>query len=147
MATTLEKILAGALIIVIIAAVIALSIVRQISNTGTISAVGFDIYSDPACTMNLTAIDWGNRHPGDVVAYLMYARNSGNVNITLSHNITDWVPVNAPNYLTITWNYTGYILRPSNVSTIMWTLAVAPNITGISTFSFKINCNATEVVS
>lgn len=147
MATDTEKFLAGALIAVIITAVIIVTLIafHNISNVGKISAVGFDIFQDAACTMNLTIIDWGTLHPGEMAAAIMFARNSGNVNVTLGYNVTGWTPVTFPIYFILAWNYTGYILHPFEVSAIMWTLTVSPAITNITDFSFNINCTAKEV--
>jgi hypothetical protein len=149
MATQNEKILTGILIATIIVAVVvvALTMNRPISNVGKIRAIGFDVFADRECTVVLTQIDWGSLAPGEMGAVTLYARNSGNVNITLSFNTTDWNPPNAANYLTIAWNYSGVVLHTGDVLPIQLTNAVSPSITGIMNYSFTINMLATEVQS
>lgn len=145
---TQNKNLTGVLIATIIIAVlivVALTMNRPISNVGKIRAVGFDVFADSQCTVVLTQIDWGSLAPGEMGAVTMYARNSGNVNVTLSYNTTGWNPASAANYLTIAWNYSGAVLQPGNVLPIQMTNAVSPSITGITSYNFTINMLATEV--
>jgi len=147
MATQNENILAAILIatIIIAVAVVALTMNRSVPNVGKIRAIGFDVFANKECTTVLTQIDWGSLAPGEMGAVTLYARNSGNVNITLSFNTTDWNPANAANYLTIAWNYSGVVLQSGNILPIQLTNAVSPSITGIMNYSFTINMLATEV--
>lgn len=147
MATQNEKILAGALIatIILAAIVVTLMLTRPISNVGKIRAIGFDVFADSACTIQLTQINWGTLAPGEMGTVTFFAKNSGNVNVTLNFNTTDWIPTNAPIYLVVAWNYTGQLMKPLDVIPIATTLAVSTTITGITNFSYTMNVNAVEV--
>src|SRR3989337_2189760 len=41
-----------------------LNVQRAIPSSGLVVAVNVGVYSDVACTLNLTSIDWGNVYPG-----------------------------------------------------------------------------------
>jgi len=145
MATRTELILATALIATIVIAVtVVLTMNRAVGNVGKIRAIGFDVYADRACTSPLTQIDWGSLSPGEMAAITMYARNSGNVNVTLAFNTTDWNPVGASTVLLVAWNYSGQVIKPLEVVAISTTLTVSPSISGVTNFSYTMNIQATE---
>ena len=146
MATRTELILGTALIVMASVLIIALlSMSRAVGNVGKIRAIGFDVYADKACTTSLTQIDWGSLGPGEMAAITMYARNSGNVNITLAFNTTDWSPAGASAYLLVAWNYSGQTIKPLDVVAVSVTLTVSPSISGVNSFGYTMNIQATEV--
>jgi hypothetical protein len=50
-------------------------------------AVNVGVYSDAACTLNLTSIDWGNVYPRGSVSRTIYVKNTGNVPMTFEHDV------------------------------------------------------------
>jgi hypothetical protein len=111
---------------------------RTVSNTGTVQTIGFNVYSDSACTNPLTSINWGNVTPNSNYTFTLYALDSGNVNIVLSMSTNTWNPSTASNYLSLSWNYiSGTVLTPNESVPIILTLTVG-NIQGITSFSFNI---------
>jgi hypothetical protein len=145
MATRTEMILGVALIAtIIIAATVVLTLNRAVGNVGKIRAIGFDVFADKACSVPLTQIDWGLLSPGEMAAVTMYARNSGNVNVTLAFNTTGWNPVGSSVYLLVAWNYSGQIIKPLEVVAISTTLTVSPSISGVDGFGYTMNIQATE---
>jgi hypothetical protein len=79
-----------------------------------------------------------------MAVFTMYARNSGNVNVTLAFNTTDWSPSNASAYLLVAWNYSGQVIKPLEVVAVSTTLTVSPSISGVANFSYTMNIQATE---
>jgi len=145
MATRTEMVLGTALIVTIVIAVtVVLTMNRAVGNVGKIRAIGFDVFADRNCTAPLTQIDWGLLSPGEMALFTMYARNSGNVNITLSYNTTGWNPVNASAFLLVAWNYSGQMIKPLEVVAVSTTLTVSPSISGVTNFSYTMNIQATE---
>jgi hypothetical protein len=55
----------------------------------------------------------------------------------------NWTPPEAANYITLSWNYAGQTLNPSEVLTLTFTLQVSQQITGINKFQFDIMITAT----
>lgn len=154
MATTLEKILAAALVAVVIVAVVALTMNVHLTSHGHITAIGLDVWKDVNLTQPLTDIDWGTLDPGEMVGVIFYARNYGNVNETLSIQAGNWtfngvseqnftVP-NASQYFALAWNCSGYLLHPAQVVTANMTLAVSPSISKITSFTNDIVLKGTE---
>ena len=67
-----------------------LNVQRSIPSSGMVVAVNVGVYSDSACTLNLTSIDWGNVYPGGSVPRTIYVKNTGNAPITLSMTTALW---------------------------------------------------------
>lgn len=150
MTTTNEKILAGALVAVVIAAAVAVIIVtQQVHSRGRVNVTGFNAYSDPAATVELNEVNWGALNPGEVAALTFYAKNTGNTNITLSMNSTDWQPANAEQYISYSWTYTNEVLVSKQVLAITLYCSVSENIGDaqpiIENFDSVINLTAQKI--
>ncbi|MGB9923352.1 MAG: hypothetical protein ACPLEW_11130 [Pseudothermotoga sp.] len=110
----------------------------RINNQGTVKALGVGVYWDQNCTNEVTLIDWGMVEPGSINTVTVYVRNEGNTAANISMTTENWNPSNASNYLTLSWNYNGQQLNPSEVVQITLSLAVSSNVQGIENFSFDI---------
>jgi hypothetical protein len=115
-----------------------LSVSQLVSSSGTITAVNVGVYSDSACTQNLTSINWGTVSPGGSVTRTIYVKNTGSVQITLSMTKTSWNPASANGPITITWNKESTKLNANATTTATLTLSVSSSISGITTFSVNI---------
>ena len=54
-----------------------LNVQRAIPSSGLVVAVNVGVYSDAACTLNLTSIDWGSVYPGGSVPRTINVKNTG----------------------------------------------------------------------
>ncbi len=61
-----------------------LSSQRAIPSTGVVLAVNVGVYSDAACTQNLTSIDWGSVHSSESISQVICLKNTGKVPAILS---------------------------------------------------------------
>lgn len=141
----LQKISTGAIIAIAMVGLILtvttaglLSVSQQVSSSGTVTAVNVGVYSNEACTVNLTSIDWGTIAPGDSVTRTIYVKNTGNSQITLSMTKSGWTPAEANGPITVTWNREGTTLEPGISTAATLTLSVSSGISGIETFSVNI---------
>jgi hypothetical protein len=140
MATQNEKILTAVLIATIITASVVIVIVSQtVTARGRIVTTGMDVYSDEACTVHVTEIDWGDLEPGAVKATYFWAKNTGGTNITLNFNSTDWDPPVAAHYISYSWNYDNRTLVSGEKFNVQMTISISPEVTGITTFRNSIN--------
>ena len=58
---------------------------------------------------------------------------------------SNWIPTNAQNGITLSWNAQGRILAPNEVAQATITLIVSPMIDAtITTFNFNIQITGTE---
>lgn len=142
--TRLEKVLAAALVAVIIVSAVALIAKRRIPSAGKIRAIGVDVYSDAQCTVLCEFVNWGMLDPGDLAGVTVYVKNSKNVEFNLTLTSENWSPPEAADYLTLSWNYTDAILQPGDILAVLITLMVDPNTTEITEFSFDMVITATE---
>lgn len=117
-----------------------LSVSQTLNSDGNISvtAVGVGIYSDSACTLNLTSISWGTIKPGEAVTRTIYVKNTGNTPITLSMATNTWVPTEANGPITITWDKETASLNAAASTAAVLTLSVSSSITGITGFTVNI---------
>lgn len=116
----------------------ALTTSKTVSNTGTVKAIGVGVYWDQSCTQPVSTFDWGFLEPDSTKNISCYIKNGGNSPLTLSMSTSHWNPSSAPQYITLTWDRDGYSLAAGEVVKATFTLRVAANIQGITTFSFDI---------
>lgn len=101
------------------------------------------VYSNSQCSEELSFMEWGNLFPeasNDIVGFV---KNEGQMSCVLSLRTFNWVPSTAQNYLSLSWNYNGQTINPSEVVPITVIISVSPNITGIRNFTFDITLLAT----
>ena len=110
----------------------------RVPSVGIVKTVGVAAFWDINCTSRVTEINWGLVEPGYHVNATIYLRNEGNAPITLSLDTKNWSPSNASNYIILSWDYTDQTMDPGTVMKINLTLAVSPNVTGITNFTFDI---------
>ena len=111
---------------------------RRINNQAAIKAVGVSVYQNPELTVPLTEINWGILEPGEEKNYTAYIENESNVPIMLVLTTDNWSPLNASNFIALTWDYDGQFVAVRGFVEATFTLAVDPAISEIETFSFDI---------
>jgi len=116
-----------------------------IQMTGNIYTLNLEAFWDSQCTNRCETIDWGWFHPGDSKSLIIYLRNNGNVNATLSLSTANWIPAEAADYISLTWNREGYLMTEKVIECTL-TLTVSTEIqnTTIQSFSFDAIITATE---
>jgi hypothetical protein len=134
----------AALIVLIVTTTGLLTINQTVSSSGTVTAIKVGVYSDSACTTELTSIDWGMISPGNSVNRTIYLKNTGNAQITLFMTKTNWNPVNADGPITLTWNRENATLNVDQVTSAILTLTLSKSISGITNFSVDIVFTGTE---
>lgn len=132
-------------VVVVAAALVSAAIVatRTVTSTGSIYAVGVQVFSDSACTIPASSVNWGAVTPGSVASVTLYLKNNGTVPVTLTVSYGTWSPASASSYMTPGWNCTNYALGSGSVVTAALTLTVLASVTGITTFSFAITITGT----
>lgn len=111
---------------------------RQLPSSGNIAAINVGLYSDYECTQGLESLDWGDLAPGETVNRVIYLKNTGNTEISLSMTVANWNPSIANGPISLTWNREGALLSPGGVTTATLTLATDEDISGITAFSMSI---------
>lgn len=142
-----QDITTGIIIVALIVAAIgityaALQYFYSISNQGNILSISCVVQD--AAGLSITNINWGTLDPGSTTDKLVYVKNDGSVQISLSIATEAWIPVQASDYLTLSWNYTGQILNPNDQIPAILTLTVSSDVADITTFEFTTVITATE---
>jgi hypothetical protein len=112
---------------------------RQLHSSGNIAAINVGIYSDLDCAQTLESIEWGDVAPGEEVNRIIYLKNTGSKDITLSMTANNWSPANANGPLTLMWDKEGETLIPGEITKATLTLKVSEDIAGITNFSVAIS--------
>jgi len=111
---------------------------KRIENKAVVKVVGVGIYKDANFTVSLTEIDWGVLEPGESKNFSAYIVNKSNVPITLSMTTSDWQPINASQFITLSWNYHGEQIPINGYVEVIFTLTVNAAVSGIQAFGFVI---------
>ena len=115
-----------------------LTVSKTLSSTGSVKAINVEVFWDLACTQVVSSIDWGTPEPGDSIDRTVYVKNTGSAPMNVSLSASGWVPVEAGNYLTMSWDREGVEIAADEVVQALLTLDVSGSITGITDFSFDI---------
>jgi hypothetical protein len=110
----------------------------QIRSVAAIKAVGVAAYWDPAFTVPVVNVDWGIIEPGDTKNASCYIVNTSNVPVILILTTSNWQPLNASNFISLTWNYDEHEIPVNGYTLVTFSLHVDPATTGITGFSFDI---------
>jgi uncharacterized repeat protein (TIGR01451 family) len=122
----------------------AINVSQNVSSSGTITtSPNIGVYSDSACTTNMTSINWGSVAAGGTATQTVYVKNTGTVSMTLSLAVSNWIPSGASTYITISWNQQGTQLSAGQSVAATITLTVSSSITGITSFSNTIAISGT----
>jgi hypothetical protein len=123
-----------------------------VASLGTIKTTGVNVYWDSALKNKTESVNWGTIWAGSSQNVTFYVRNIGSTEATLSLNATDWNPANLSQYMTLSWNYNGTIVQPSEVIQVTLTLSASSSYAfihylitnNVKQFSFDINIAASE---
>jgi len=69
---------------------------------------------------------------------IVYVKNEGNVAASITLATENWNPLNASDYLVLSWNYDGRQLNTREEAQVTLTLTVSSSVQGIEDFSFDI---------
>jgi hypothetical protein len=124
----------------------ALSTTKNVNSSGSITtSANLGVYSDSACTVPLTSIDWGTLAPGSTTTKTVYIKNIGTgVSLTLSMAASSWSPSAAGQSLTLTWDKAATTLAPNQSTAATFTLSVSSGITGVTSFDVQISITGTQ---
>jgi len=129
---------------------------RTVSTTGSITVQGLEIYGgdvkyDPQ--YETVIVDWGELALGAYKNASFYVRSNSNVDVELNMNVTNFAPPGIEDYITISWNYNGTLLNPTQEIPITVNLEIASSIEFIDflienevmTFGFDMTIYASSV--
>ena len=119
-----------------------LSLFKSVVKADSVQGVGVGIYWDQNCTNKTNSLSWGMTDAGSSYNLTVYVRNECNSAVTLALNTSNWVPSASASYISLSWNYTGQVLKTAEVIPLELKLTVSPTIVDISEFSFKTTVSA-----
>jgi hypothetical protein len=110
----------------------------SIPTSGVVIGVNVDVFADASATQNVTAISWGSVYPGESVDRVVFVKNTGNAQITLSMATAGWTPLGVNGSMAVVWNREGASLDPGQLVAATFTLSVSPDISGVTDFGVNI---------
>ena len=117
---------------------------KRILNSGSVEAVGVEVYWEINCLNSVSSIDWGSLELGTAHEVTIYIKNEGTVPVTLNMSLGNWTPPAASTYVIVEWNREGQTLNPEEVLETTITLSISPETDGISNFTFYITIAGNE---
>jgi hypothetical protein len=96
-----------------------------IPTLGNIKTIGVEAYWDPNLENKTEVLDWGILSVGLSRNVTLYVRSISNYKITLNLNVTDWMPANISDYMTLSWDYNGTHLNPGEIIPVTLTLSTS----------------------
>jgi hypothetical protein len=111
---------------------------HRIESTATVKVVGVGTYEDENCYFPLTNMSWGFLDPGETKNFTAYVKNESNVPISLRMYTENWLPENASDFISFSWNYDGSSMPVDSVIQVVFFLEISSEISGISAFSFDV---------
>lgn len=111
---------------------------KSISSQGSIKKINVGVYWDGNCSNPVSSIDWGYIEPESINDVSVFIRNEGTAPSDLFLSTDNWSPLNAFEFMILSWDYNGQTLDLSEVAPVTLALQVSTNVTGIRSFSFYI---------
>ena len=112
--------------------------IARIPTTATLKLLGVGVYKDVSFTIPVTEINWGVLEPGESKNYSAYIKNESNVPITLTMYTENWNPLEASNFISLSWDYQGVSIEVDGSVPVTLILSVDSATAGFKTFSFTI---------
>lgn len=135
-----------ALLLILIGATIATFLKSYTVNAkGRVVGIRVEVYSDSNATTLLNEIDFGFIEPNETKSYVCYVKSKSNVPAFLTLTTENWNPLNASDYMLLTWDYDNSTLEPDEIREITFSLYVDINVSGIDAFNFDIVVTAKKI--
>ena len=127
----------------------------HIPSIGNIKTLGVEAYWDINLENKTESMDWGTISPRTSKNVTLYIRSISNLKTMLFLNATNWNPANISNYLSLSWNYNGTIIRPGEIIQVTLTPSASSHFTfiryliinDVKQFSIDIFINTSEIKS
>jgi hypothetical protein len=116
---------------------------KSVVKADSVQGIGVGIYWDQNCTNKTNSLKWGLTDAGSNYNLTVYVRNECNWAVSLGLGTSNWAPSASASYISLSWNYTGQVLKTAEVIPLELKLTVSPAIIDISDFSFTAIISAT----
>jgi hypothetical protein len=125
-------------VIILSTVTVAFNLNESFVQANTIQGIGVGIYWNQECTNRTLSLNWGSTVAGSSSNLTVYIRNEGDSAVSLRLSASEWIPSNAPSYMSLNWNYINQVLKVGEVIPLELTLSVSPTISDIKNFSFDV---------
>jgi hypothetical protein len=89
--------------------------------------------------VNTISLTWGEVTPGGTSTQEIIVTNTLATPTQISLSSSNWVPSEFQQYMTLTWDYNGVPIQPSQSISVYLQLEVNPNIADITSFTFDVD--------
>ncbi len=129
-----------------LAGVLGASVLSQksITSTGTITtSPNVGVFSDSACTVAVSVLNWGAFPAGGSGTQMIYVKNTGTGSMALNMAVSGWAPQAAATWIAISWDREGAVLSAGQSVATTLTVRVDAAISGVTSFSNTITLSGT----
>lgn len=121
-----------------------LNTVRVVPTSGIVATANLVLYNDPVRTIECQTINWGTMAPNETRTHALYIYNNGTIPLQLGLRNSNWNPLNANTYISVTWDRETTVIEPGATISAILSLHVDMNITGITTFRCDLVIQGTQ---
>jgi len=153
------------LLLIMIVAILSISTTTLISvmlsnyhnfsfpSLGNIKTIGVESYWDPNSENKTETVEWGTLSIDSSSNVTFFIKSVSNYDTTLNINVTDWDPADISDYMNLSWDYNGTVLKPGESIKVTLTLSTSSSsasfvpyliIHNIKNFAFDIHIIASE---
>ena len=125
------------LIIFFSAAIGDFSLSKSVVKADSVKGIGVGIYWDQNCANRTISLNWELIDPGSSCNLTVYVKNECNSAVSLGLCTSNWAPSSSASYISLSWNYTGQVLKTAEVIPLELKLTLSPTIIDITDFSFE----------
>ena len=111
---------------------------NTLNTSGIMADVDIGVYSDNACTQTTSSINWGTCYAEENTTVILYVKNLGTVDTTISVTTNNWAPANAENHYLLYASCDGYTLTAGEVLETTFRLYPLSTASQFDTFAFDI---------
>ena len=135
-----------AILIVILLGIVAVAAASNFAfnNNASVSMINITGYLYANSTGLLTDLDWDPISTGENDTRVIYVNSTSTIPAILNLTTADWIPTNAADNVSLTWNREDTVIQPNTMINATLTLAVATDVGDLSTFTFTTIINAEE---
>lgn len=103
-------------------------------SLATIKTIDVEIYWDPNAENKTETLSWDeikieklewDEIKTETVNTTVYVKSVSNFRVTLNMFLTDWNPVEISDYITISWDYNGTLIKPGEIIPVTMTLSAS----------------------
>jgi len=117
---------------------------KTVTCISNLSGIDIEFYEDRACTKKVYVLDWSVMKVDKEFNKTLYIKNSGETPVILNMNISDYIPHDIKDLMSLSWDIEGLFLLVGESTPATFSLIINKFIRGINEIDYNITISVTE---